>query len=138
MRENNPLESAIEQIIEQLPEEKRSLAVSLMVERNLNYESPLPPPEIIDYYEQKAPGAAGRLLTMAEKEQAHRHRAELAMIEADTKQALRGSYLGLSVFVLLIIAILASIFLGSVSVAIGLCGIGAVGIIGNFVNSHKK
>ena len=41
---------------------------------------PLPPPEDYAKYDTVCPGSANRILTMAEKEQEHRHRCETAIV----------------------------------------------------------
>lgn len=46
------------------------------------FQGPLPPPEILAGYERALPGAADRIVTMAEKNQAHRHALEAKVIPA--------------------------------------------------------
>lgn len=43
----------------------------------------LPPPDDLDRYVQHLPGAAERLLAAAEREQAHRHQIENALLAID-------------------------------------------------------
>lgn len=52
--------------------------ISLIVSRT--HQGPLPPPELLHGYEQALPGAAERIVAMAEREQAHRHTQEARMI----------------------------------------------------------
>ncbi|MHB8129171.1 MAG: DUF2335 domain-containing protein [Mobilitalea sp.] len=42
----------------------------------MTYEGPLPPASEFERYERVCPGAADRILSMAENEEAHRHRTE--------------------------------------------------------------
>jgi len=47
------------------------------IERTIEtYAGPLPPPKLFEGYEQVLKGSADRILTMAEKEQSHRHSFE--------------------------------------------------------------
>lgn len=46
------------------------------------WEAPLPPPAMLDHYDQLVPGAAERILRMAEAEQASRHKNEAKSIDA--------------------------------------------------------
>lgn len=46
------------------------------------FQGPLPHPEILAGYDQVLPGAADRIITMAEKNQAHRHALEAKVIPA--------------------------------------------------------
>ena len=57
-----------------------------------HYSGPLPHPETVAKYDQIVPGAAERIITMAEKEMVHRHDTENAM----TKNAIRTTYLGIT------------------------------------------
>jgi uncharacterized membrane protein len=55
------------------------------------FSGPLPPPEIMERYDALVPGAAERILHMAEKQSEHRHRIESRVIASDV----RNSFLGL-------------------------------------------
>jgi len=48
------------------------------------HQGPLPAPEDLQRYEQMCPGAAERIIRMAETEQAHRHAQERKALESDT------------------------------------------------------
>lgn len=43
------------------------------------YSGPLPHPEALERYEQIVPGAAERIISMAEKEMEHRHKNEMML-----------------------------------------------------------
>ncbi|WP_081195373.1 DUF2335 domain-containing protein [Halomonas sp. BC1] len=47
-----------------------------IIAQQLTYSGPLPPSAEMEKYERISPGAADRILAMAEKEQAHRHEQE--------------------------------------------------------------
>jgi uncharacterized membrane protein len=47
------------------------------------FEGPIPPPAVLQGYEQILPGAAERILRMAEQQAAHRHSLELKSINAN-------------------------------------------------------
>jgi uncharacterized membrane protein len=55
---------------------------------------PLPPASEFAGYESALPGAADRILTMAEKASAHVHESENAMIQGAIKSDARGQYFG--------------------------------------------
>lgn len=50
-----------------------------------SYEGPLPHPDLMEKYEKIQQGAANRILSMAEKEQEHRHTIDNQILE-DRKQ----------------------------------------------------
>jgi uncharacterized membrane protein len=54
------------------------------------FSGPLPPPESLAEYEQISPGFADRIVTMAEKEQIHRHESETGRWDVHKKLLTRG------------------------------------------------
>jgi uncharacterized membrane protein len=48
----------------------------LIVSQLAAFQGPIPPPAVLREYEQLEPGAANRIIKMAEKEQEHRHYLE--------------------------------------------------------------
>ena len=58
---------------------------------------PLPPAEQFLKYDQALPGAAERILKMAEKELAHRHESETKIINGSIKADTRGQYFAYSI-----------------------------------------
>ena len=54
---------------------------------------PLPPPHFFEAYEQTLPGAADRILRMAEGEQRHRHRQQSGQLDSDIALETRGQWM---------------------------------------------
>ena len=72
---------------------------------------PLPSPNILAEYDRQVPGAADRIIYMAEKEQQHRHEQESRVNEAninalgnENKKILRGQLMAYSIAVVGILA----------------------------------
>jgi len=57
---------------------------------SMTYEGPLPPASEFERYERVCPGAADRILAMAENEEAHRHRTEDRIVDSVIKQTKLG------------------------------------------------
>src|SRR6266542_3762073 len=55
-----------------------------------SFAGPLPPPSTLQRYEELVPGAADRILAMAERNQAHRHALETAAIYHEIRASDRG------------------------------------------------
>lgn len=49
---------------------------------SMTYEGPLPPSAEYERYERTCPGAANRILAMAENEEAHRHQTENKIVNS--------------------------------------------------------
>lgn len=124
--------------------QNKILAFAQKEHRTEQFQGPIPPPQILAGYEQLLPGAADRILAMAEKETAHRQIMEEKALDAeieglkneagDTK---RGQFCGLT------IGIVALLVGGYVSVngaqwAGGFIGAGGVaGLVSAFIAGRK-
>ncbi len=62
--------------------------------REIEFSGPMPPPNILNGYEKILPGAADRILSMAETQSKHRQSMEKKMIEAEARDGLLGILFG--------------------------------------------
>ena len=58
--------------------------------RAQHFQGPIPPPNILSRYEEIVPGAAERIISMAEKQGEHRRNLEVKVIDKDSGRASRG------------------------------------------------
>ena len=65
---------SLDQVLENLPEEKQAEVVQLLVQQSAFFAGPLPPPEVLHGYEEILPGSADRVVQLAENEQQARQR----------------------------------------------------------------
>lgn len=106
------------------------------------FSGPLPPPSIIQGYEDVIPGAAERILAMAEKQSAHRQYMDRIMIQSDSRDSLLGIIAALilgagCLITSCVIAISVPENAGAIcSAAFGITGIGS--IVGPFLKVNKK
>jgi len=61
-----------------------------------SFSGPLPPPVVLKQYDEIVPGAAERILSMAESQSQHRQQLERSVIESDIKNSRLGLHYGLS------------------------------------------
>jgi len=87
------------------------------------FSGPLPPPAILEYYDQIHPGAADRIIKMAEEQGAHRRAMETIVIKAEAAEQNRGPILG---FILAMTSVLGGIWL----ISKGLQTVGLVAVMG--------
>ena len=96
-RESAP-RAALEEQAKAVPAVPRTgeseLPPATLLARATALSGPLPPPEMLDQYEQILPGAAERLFTMVERQEEHRQALEREESEAD--RALDGEKLRLT------------------------------------------
>ena len=90
---------------------------------SLQYSGPIPPPSILEGYERLLPGAADRILSMAEKEQQHRHQLEKDESVDNRLTVKRGA-------IFAFIITLSVVACGTYVIAIGKSGAGIAVILG--------
>lgn len=103
-----------------------------------SYSGPLPPPDALIKYNEASPGAADRIIAMAEKEMAHRHKNEEKIIA----ERIRLSYVSIimSFISVILLAVLVGygLYLGADGVAVG-AAIGAIAsVAGLFIYAKVK
>ena len=102
------------------------------------WSGPLPPPAALEQFERASPGAADRILSMAEREEEHRQSLERIMATSEIKTRNRGQFLG---FFIATITLIGGIWLvyegkdwpGLVAILTPL-----VGLVGIFVYTQSK
>jgi uncharacterized membrane protein len=104
----------------------------------MTYSGPLPPANQFAEYEHTLPGAADRILALAEKEAEHRHQNEDAVVNKSMSLGGRGQ---LFAFILSLISmgiILASILLKQPIAAIAPTIVALTGLSSVFINFLNK
>lgn len=124
--------------------EKEAAAVGKVVVQAIKEEfsGPIPPPDIIEKYERIIPGSADRIMTMAEKQAAHRQAMEKKMIESESRDGLLGIIftflLGIGCLIACVVVVcLVPKNAGAISSAfLGVTGIGS--ITTGFIQSARR
>ncbi len=107
--------------------------------------SPIPPSEMAAQYEALAPGAADRILSLAEQEATHRRKmgekavnAQIELLRESAKDTKRGQLFG---FIIGLSAILASAYMAThgAQVVGGAVGVSSlVGLVSVFIHGRKQ
>jgi len=103
------------------------------------FSGPLPHPDILVRYNDACPGAADRIIAMAERNQAHRQALEAKVIPARSRNETMGQIFG---FVTAVIAIAGGTWLISIdkdAIGLGIIIGDLVGLVGLFLYAdHRK
>jgi uncharacterized membrane protein len=103
------------------------------------FAGPLPPPEVLERYNQVLPGAAERIIVMAESQHDHRQHLESTVISEGVKAQRLGTILG---FVVAMTTILGGIFLmytGKESTGLASVITALAGLVGVFIyGKHEE
>ncbi|HAF2502209.1 TPA: DUF2335 domain-containing protein [Salmonella enterica] len=108
---------------------------SMMVSQS--FSGPLPPPDVIRGYDQILPGGAERIFSMAEKEQAHRHKMDSTAVNGAIRKDKRGQWMGFSIAITILA--IASVFAwrGNTAFAGALIAIDLIGFVSVFVLGRR-
>lgn len=114
-------------------EEPNSLGSHALTLHSQQFLGPLPPPEALRQYEETLPGAADRIIAMAEQQAAHRQRIETLAVQTQARRSIHGLWIGggLSFATILVAAALA--FTGHQTAGIAFAGMNIAGLAGVFV-----
>jgi uncharacterized membrane protein len=102
-----------------------------------SYRGPLPPPEHLEGYEKILPGAADRILSMAEKEQSHRHRWEREHLIWDGFISITGLVFGWVLSLALAAAAVYCAVIGQPWVAGALVGVSTFGGVASLIRGRQ-
>lgn len=69
----------------------------------VGYAGPLPPPGMLAQYNALVPGAADRILRMAEEQQSHRHEMESSVVRRNLDAQVRGQRMSFMISVIVIV-----------------------------------
>jgi uncharacterized membrane protein len=108
------------------------------VETLITYQGPIPPPGYLQGYESACPGAATRIIAMAEKAQDRQENRFDKAMDYEYGDRRLGLILGFAALVVVVGAGVIVIALGQVTVGSGLLAAGFVGtVIGTFVHGRR-
>ena len=103
-----------------------------------SFSGPLPPPEVLDKYNQIIPNGAERIMAMAEKQSSHRRQLEKTVITTDSRNSLLG-------IIFALIIGLATITIGGIVIYAGhgfagtfLGSAGLTGLVSTFIYGTRQ
>jgi uncharacterized membrane protein len=104
--------------------QQQAQPVTTLTHVEASYTGPIPPPGMLVKYNEAVPGAADRILVMAERQSVHREAIESKVVDAGIKSQARGSWFG---FIVSMTAVVGGIYL----IKLGKSSEGLTAIIGS-------
>ncbi|MBI2919400.1 MAG: DUF2335 domain-containing protein [Chloroflexi bacterium] len=98
-----------------------------------SYDGPIPPPAMLQQYNDVIPDAANRILRMAEQQVEHRQFLEKTVVVGDSKRADRGLWAGLFVTLSLVVGAVFLVYTGHDWAGVAIAGLDIVGLASVFV-----
>jgi uncharacterized membrane protein len=109
-----------------------------IVQVSQTFLGPLPPPTVLEHYERILPGAADRIISMAEQQSKHRQEQESKIIRYSGRDSLLGLIFGLIIGLTAIIGGVICILHGYAISGVILGGSGLAGLVGVFVYGSRE
>ena len=113
--------------------------LSVRTATSVQWQGPLPPPEVLEKFNSVLPDGAARIVAMAEREQAHRIAIEAQGLVANVDEARRGQLLGACLSGLCIIGTISSVYLqADWRVSVALIGVPLLSTVRAVINRNTK
>lgn len=103
-----------------------------------DYSGPIPHPRHLAQYEEACPGAAERILAMAERSLDAQITIAKTEVESEASDRRTGMILGFSALALLIGGAVVCAVAGQIAVASAFIGVGALGTVGRFIHGRNS
>ncbi len=103
-----------------------------------HFSGPIPRPDILRHYNEIVPGAAERILKMAEEDARHQRDIEMAALDAAKTESARGQHYGFLIGLSALITTGIALYLGYDKVAMVLGGTTVVGLVTVFVTGRLQ
>lgn len=136
-REKEERRQLARRVTDPAPPQQQQGTYNVRVE-GISFRGPLPPPEVLQRYDQITPGLADRIVRMAEKNQDHRHNLENTVIPSRVKLEQRGQIIGALLGIAMIISGTAIVATGMPIVGVSIIGTTAVALAGLFVYTDRS
>lgn len=98
-----------------------------------SFSGPMPHPDVLEGYDRIVPGAAERILAMAESDSKHQQAIEFAALRAAESEIKRGQWFGFTIGITALIASMLALWMGSPAVAGVIGGTTVVGLVSVFI-----
>ena len=136
-------ESPTEEIVKKLtpllrPERRQEAERVIGMVLQKSHSGPLPAPEDLADYERICPGAADRIITMAESNMNHRQSMEKTLVKSEYGLRTRGQWLALAALVVMLAVIAFTFWLGQPIAGSVLGSATLIAVTGMFLGRDKN
>lgn len=116
----------------------KELSVAHLATVTEEYYGPLPLPEHLEKYDKILPGAAERIVLMAEKQQEHRMAAENSVLKTVNKARILGLIFAFILFLICLLLSGYALYLDKMTFAVGALLVGIAGGAVSFITGKPK
>lgn len=127
------------------PQKKSSQSEVRHTTQEILYQGPVPPPAIMERLEQLLPGAADRIFTMAEKDQASAHESQrlaherAVQLEKDQHgESMTALWMAFAICLVFAVGGILLVLNGFEKIGAALIGTTLLGVVGSFLSQKKR
>lgn len=113
-------------------------SATAQISAQMAFSGPIPPPEVLRNYDQILPGAAERIMAMAEKQSTHRHKLEENYLATEARNSLLGIIFALLLGITGLSASGICIYVGQGWPGTALGGVTLVSLVGTFIYGTQQ
>ena len=117
------------------PQNKPSASLKV---QGVQYSGPIPPPAMLEQYDKIVPGAAERILKMAEEQSEHRRSLEKKAIHSDSRNSIMGIVSALVITLSALCVVVYAITAGQAEVAKFVAGGVIVSLVSAFIYGTRS
>lgn len=139
----NGADSPTQEIVTKLtpllrPEKRKEAERVIGMVLHKSHKGSLPAPEDLAHYDEVCPGAADRIITMAESNMAHRQAMESNMLRSEYGLRTRGQYLAIAALVAMLAVITFTFWIGQPIAGSVLGSATLIAVTGMFLGRDKE
>lgn len=106
--------------------------------KSIHFSGPIPPPDILERYDQISPGSAERILAMAEQEAEHTSKIESTLVQQRGREVFLGQIFGFSIGIISIAAGAYIVISGHPVSGAVIGSVGVVGLVSAFIMGREQ
>ena len=103
----------------------------------MQYQGPLPPPQLMREYNDLVPGGAERIFAVFEKQVEHRHLLERTVVQGNNRRADRGFWAALMLALIVVLGGFALAFLGKSLAGLAAIIIALASLVAVFITGRR-
>jgi len=120
------------------PEKRREVARVITAVMQKVHSGPMPAPEDLEQYDRICPGAADRIIAMAQDNQLHRQGMERDHLQLEYRLQSRGQWLALAALLAMLLLVGFTFWVGQPIAASVLGGATILGVVGMFLGKDRS
>lgn len=130
--------TSLPKIIEEIAKEDKPEVIASMISEVRSFQGPLPPPEILQKYDEIEKGLADRIVAMAERQSLHRQKLENKVVDSNIQNERTGMHYAFALTIVFVFLSGTLIYFDKIVAGYLTLGTLIVGHAYNYITQRKK